>query len=131
MDRKGLTLTEILVVTAIIAVITILAFPMLVKTMERAKVGEAISNLDFIRVAQKRYFLQNSTFSSDIASLHMEDPNDPLSRHFDYTASSVTDILTDDFTARAQRRANAPSPYDTYYYEISKEGEITSNGPLI
>ncbi|MFC1667271.1 type IV pilin protein [Candidatus Omnitrophota bacterium] len=130
----GFTLTELLIVVVIIGVLATLALPMLVKTIEKAKIGEAISNLNLIRTGQKIYFLEYNTFApprdpkTDIRDLNIEDPNNPSARYFDYTIESVA---PGEFTARAQRRSNAPAPYDGYYYEISKDGELSSNGPLI
>jgi prepilin-type N-terminal cleavage/methylation domain-containing protein len=123
--RIGFTLTELLVVVIIIGILATLALPMLVKTLEKAKVGEAISNLNLIRTGQKIYFLEYSAFSPDIDSLNIESPNEPSSRYFDYEIRSVTGSPNPDFTARAQRRDTAPSPYNTYYYEITKDGRIT------
>jgi prepilin-type N-terminal cleavage/methylation domain-containing protein len=131
--KIGFTLTELLVVVIIIGILATLALPMLVKTLEKAKVGEAISNLNLIRTGQKIYFLERSLWSTDIDYLNIENPNEPSSRYFDYTIPTVTQppSANPDFTARAQRRDNAPNPYNTYYYEIKKDGTITSNGPLI
>lgn len=125
--KPGFTLTELLVVVIIIGIVGTLALPMLVKTIEKAKLGEAGSNLNLIRTGEKIYFLEYATFAPNISDLNIEDPNTPLNRYFDYTIPSAN---ATDFTARAQRRANAPNPYNTYYYEISKDGTITSNGPL-
>lgn len=134
LGRKiGFTLTELLVVVVIIALLATLALPMLVKTLEKAKVGEAASNLNLIRTGQKIYFLEYGQFTSDITKLNIENPNDATSRYFSYTASSSGDTLTSDFTAKATRGGTgaiqAPAPYQGQEYEISKDGEI--DGPLI
>ncbi|OIO32833.1 MAG: hypothetical protein AUJ70_04700 [Candidatus Omnitrophica bacterium CG1_02_40_15] len=129
---SGFTLTELLIVVIIVGILATLALPMLVKTMEKAKLGEAASNLNLIRTGEKIYFLENAYFSgggTGIDALNIEDPNTVTSRYFDYTITSAAGA-TSDFTSRAQRRSSAPSPYSTYYYEISKSGTITSNGPL-
>ena len=132
--KKGFTLTEILIVVVIIGILATLALPMFLKSLEKAKVGEAISNLNLIRTGQKIYFLEYSTFSSGIPNLNVDNPNgdpdDTATRYFDYdiTASSETD-----FTARATRggrtAVDAPSPYQDDEYTISKDGQIT--GPLL
>ena len=134
MNRKAMTLTELLIVVAIIAIISALSMPTMLKSIEKGKVGEASTNLNFIRTAQKHYFLANSTFSSDIDSLPIENPNDQASRYFYYEASQAGDDLLVDFTARATRGGSGAQPVAGgygYYYEISKDGDITSNGPLI
>lgn len=124
--RVGFTLTEILIVVIIIGILGTLALPALVKTLEKAKLGEAASNLNLIRTGEKIYFLEYSTFVTSIDSLNIENPNDGA-KYFDYTVQSAS---SSDFKARAQRKSSAPSPYSGYYYEIDKSGTITSNGPL-
>lgn len=128
---SGFTLTELLIVVIIVGILATLALPMLVKTIEKAKLGEAASNLNLIRTGQKIYFLQYGSFSPTITDLNIEDPNNAASRYFDYTITSPVAVPppATDFTARAQRN-NGPSPYSTYYYDITKSGDITSNGPL-
>ncbi|MBU1852493.1 MAG: type IV pilin-like G/H family protein [Candidatus Omnitrophica bacterium] len=128
MAKNAFTLIEIMIVVIIIAVLAVVCQPMFIKAIEKAKVGEAISNLNIIRSAQKSYLLEHNTFALSIDSLYIDNPNSETSRHFDYTIESAD---TDNFVARAQRRNNAPSPYDTYYYEAGKDGPITSNGTLI
>lgn len=128
MDRRAFTLTELLVVVAIVGILATIGLPRLVKTLEKAKVNEALSNLDFIRNAQKRYFLANGTFTLDMDSLPIENPNNTAARCFDYTIENAD---SSDFIARAKRKNNAPGLYSTYYYEINKSGSVTSNGPLI
>ncbi len=131
--KIGFTLTELLVVVIIVAILATLALPMLVKTIEKAKVGEALSNLNLIRTGQKIYFLEKAYFSGGaegIGALNIENPNDATAAYFTYSITTTAGA-TGDFTARAQRKNTAPSPYDTYYYEIGKDGTITSNGPLI
>jgi prepilin-type N-terminal cleavage/methylation domain-containing protein len=124
--KIGFTLTEILIVVVIVAVLATLALPMFVKTIEKAKVGEAVSNLNLIKTGQKIYFLENGFFSNDIASLNIENPNSASSRYFDYATQKAG---TDDFEGSAVRRGDAPSPYSGQEYTIGKDGEI--EGPLI
>jgi len=130
---SGFTLTELLIVVIIIAVLATLSLPMLLKSIEKAKVGEAISNLNLIRTGQKIYFLETAEFSATIDRLNIENPNDQGSRYFYYTIPSSN---SSDFTANAERGGSGAQPvpggYD-YEYEISKDGEITSpdGSPLI
>ncbi len=124
--KNGLTLTELLIVIIIIGILATLSFPSMVKTLEKAKTGEVVANLNLIRTAQKSYFLENNAFTDEIGELNIEDPNEAASRYFDY---SIVNADEDNFMARAQRR-DAPNPYDTYHYIIRKEGQIFSNGPF-
>ena len=126
--KIGFTLTELLIVVIILGIVATLALPMLVKTMEKAKLGEVASNLNLIRTGQKIYFLEYGTFAPDLSWLNIEDPNNESGRYFDYSITSPEKVPPDasDFTAKAQRKNGAPSPYSTYYYEISKDGTIAS-----
>ena len=121
--KSGFTLTEILIVIVIIAVLATLALPMLVKTIEKAKIGEAASNLNLIRTGEKIYFLEYGIYWNDINDLNIEDPNTPVSRYFNY---AITAADGTDFTAQATRR-------DGDYQDpivIQKDGRITSTGPF-
>jgi len=124
--KTGVTFLELLIALIIIGILASVSFPKLLKTMEKAKLGEVVTNLNLIRTGQKIYFLQYTVFSPTIDDLRMEDPNP--SRYFDYTSGEGD--LSEDFIARAQRLDNAPEPYNGYWYEISKDGVIFSNGPF-
>ena len=132
--RFGFTLTEVLIVVIIVGILATLSLPMLVKAMEKAKLGEAASNLNLIRTGEKIYFLEYAVFTVDINSLNIENPNTDA-KYFDYNIYSGSEYaggsdLAVDFTARAQRKNDALNPYRTYYYDITKNGSITSNGPF-
>ena len=134
---SGFTLTELLIVVIIIAVLATLSLPMLLKSIEKAKVGEAISNLNLIRTGQKIYLLEKAFFAGDaggLAALNIENPNDSTNRYFYYEITTSAGAAA--FTAKATRGGigaqAAPGGYD-YEYEISKDGAITSpdGSPLI
>ncbi|MFC1623873.1 type IV pilin protein [Candidatus Omnitrophota bacterium] len=133
--KRGFTLTEVLIVVVIIGVLATLALPMLVKTIEKAKVGEATSNLNLIRTGQKIYFLEHGFFSggaTGLDALNIENPNSQASRYFEYAITSEA-AATGNFSATAVRGggdvADAPDPYQGDEYIIHKEGVIT--GPLL
>ena len=128
LGRKiGFTLTELLIVVIIIGVLATLALPMLVKTLEKAKVGEATSNLNLIRTGQKIYFLEWGEFSPTIGDLNVEDPNDETSRYFYYSLDDEVN-RAENFTAIATRGGegaiSAPEPYDGDNYQVQKNGTI-------
>ena len=136
--KIGFTLTELLVVVIIIGIVGTLSLPMLVKTIEKAKLGEAASNLNLIRTGEKIYFLEWGYFAgydgadktAGILKLNIENPNSLNSNvYFTYTIETNKGSAAN-FTVRAQRKADAPSPYKNYYYEISKEGTISKSDPL-
>jgi type IV pilus assembly protein PilE len=123
-NKSGFTLTEILIVVIITAVLAAFAVPVLTKSIEKSKTAEAVGALNIIRMAEKDYFLDNKAYTLDIASLNIDD-NSVISsgtRYFDY---SIETADADGFTARATRR---DGPYSGDYYTIDQTGVITSNG---
>jgi len=125
----GFTLTELLIVVIIIGILATLALPMLVKTMEKAKLGEAASNLNLIRTGEKMYFLEYNQYWRNVADpdnmddLNIENPNTQSKRYFDYDITSAT-TSPYNFTARAMRRNG---PYSGKSVYIDKSGEFTSD----
>jgi len=128
--ETGFTLTELLIVVVIVGILATLALPMLVKTMEKAKLGEAASNLNLIRTGEKIYFLEYNQYWPTVSELNIEDPNTldasgnpPANRYFNYDITSVT-TAPYNFTARAMRRNG---PYSGKSCYIDKYGTITSD----
>jgi len=117
----GFTLTELLIVVIIVGIIGTLALPMLVKTMEKAKLGEAASNLNLIRTGEKIYFLEYGTFVMPHTELNIEDPNEQANRYFQYSVDPVTG---EDFRANATRREGR---YVGKAVHIDKSGAITAD----
>ncbi len=118
----GFTLTELLIVVIIVGIIATLALPMLVKTMEKAKLGEAASNLNLIRTGEKIYFLEYGQFIGNMGDLNIEDPNSQAGRYFDYTIAAPAP--TTDFSAKAARKDGKYSGKAIY---IDKSGTITAD----
>jgi len=118
----GFTLTELLIVVIIVGIVATLALPMLVKTMEKAKLGEAASNLNLIRTGEKIYFLEYGTYWPDIADLNIENPNDQTNSYFIYSITAPAP--TTDFTAKAARKEGRYSGKAVY---IDKGGTITAD----
>ena len=117
----GFTLTELLIVVIIVGIVATLALPMLVKTMEKAKLGEAASNLNLIRTGEKIYFLEYGRFVNNMSDLNIEDPNSQANRYFDYTINPAD---ASDFTAKAARREGRYNGKAVY---IDKSGAITAD----
>ena len=123
----GFTIMELIIVVILIALLTSVAYPRYIKAMEKSKVGEAMTNLFSIRMAEKVYFIQHGTFTSNMADLSIDDPNSVTSRYFYYESVAVPD-LTVDFKFRAVRggsgAVSAPSPYNGDIYMIQQDGEV-------
>ena len=144
MGKKGFTLTEILVVVIIIAVLAALAIPRYIKSVETGRAKEARVNLNLILTAQKLYSLDHSglyltdgdwaagvpwgaSVCSGCGRRHYYIDNiSALVGYYDY---NITTNTTDTFTARATRKTPAPGDYGGDYYEIDETGNITGPTP--
>ena len=62
--KKGFTLIELLVVVLIMAILASAAVPLYFKTVERARMMEAVTLLDSISQAQMRKYMQISRYTS-------------------------------------------------------------------
>ena len=115
-----MTVTELLVVVVIIGLLSTMALPMFTKILEKAKLDEAINNLNLIAAGERIYMKEVGCYI-EIPKLNIENPNAPSS-YFEYTATD----LGDNFEAEAVRKSG---PYKDDKYIIRKDGNIT--GPLL
>ena len=66
---KAYTLTEILVVLCIIGILTLLALPVLMPLITKAKSTEAKIQLEHLNTLEKSYFYEHSKYSTDLKEL--------------------------------------------------------------
>lgn len=92
MKKKGFTLLEVLVVIIIIGILAALALPQYMKTIKKARIAEAASNIGSIRGAETRHYQENDELvtGSDLSNLDIEDPNDITNAYFTYTVSGTS-----------------------------------------
>ena len=65
----GFTLIELMIVVAIIAVLSVLAVPGLMKSLAKAKRAEAYINLGSLAMAEKAYFAEHGVYTADLGDL--------------------------------------------------------------
>jgi type IV pilus assembly protein PilA len=87
MKKKGFTLLEVLVVIIIIGILAALALPQYMKTIKKARVAEATSNIGSIKGAEIRYYQENGSLTEDLSLLDVEDPGKIKNAYFSYTVS--------------------------------------------
>jgi prepilin-type N-terminal cleavage/methylation domain-containing protein len=64
--ESGFTLIELMVVVAILAFLSMLVVPSLMKFLAKAKRAEAYVNLSSLAMAQKAYFADNGTYTMNL-----------------------------------------------------------------
>ncbi len=67
--KQGFTLLELMIVVAIIACLSMLSVPHLMKTLAKAKRSEAYVYLRTIAQAQKIYFAEQGSYSSSLKEI--------------------------------------------------------------
>lgn len=104
-NLKAFTLTELLVVLAIIGILLLIALPNLMPLISKAHGTEAKQNLTYIHSLEKSWFMEHSKYSSDLRELgfEIENPGEAQYKYeitasgstFKATATAITDFDND------------------------------------
>lgn len=105
MNKKGFTLTELMITVAIIGILAAIAIPLYSGYTERARRSEAFSALQTIAMTEEKVFAETGAYVN-IATLRAApwNMNVPDVRHWDY---DVTLYGTTQFKATAQPQTDA------------------------
>lgn len=120
---KSMTLTELLVVLAILGILLLLAFPVLSPLFSGTYAMEAKTNLKHLAQLQEIYHLSHMRYSDGFQDLHFEQA--PLVSEENGTAHYAVEILqagTDDFVARATAVTDFDGDGAYNVWEIDKSG---------
>ncbi len=66
-QQRGVTLIELLMVIAIIAIVASIGIPMYTGYITTARMSDAQNELSAIRLAQEEFFLENNTYFGPVA----------------------------------------------------------------
>lgn len=70
--KKGFTLIELLVVVLIIGILSAVALPQYTKSVEKARMTEAVMAVEAIARANQLYYLANGTYTRNINDLDID-----------------------------------------------------------
>ena len=115
---RGFTLYELLFTIVIIGVIVAMALPRYGASVERMRSAEAVQTLTAILNAEKMYFIDNHSYTSDMNQLDVEIPTSNL--------FSPPELQSDPTAPLASVRRNDPN--NAYYLFIDENGVITCTG---
>lgn len=88
---RAFTLTELLVVLAIIGILLLVALPNLMPVVSKAKATEAKQNLAYIHSLEKSWYMEHSKYSGDLKELGFELENESDAQYtYTITASGAT-----------------------------------------
>jgi prepilin-type N-terminal cleavage/methylation domain-containing protein len=134
--RRGFTLTELMVVMVIIGVMAAMSVPSYQRAIEQSRADIAGANLRAIWAAERLYWLENNSYTSDIATLQnmgvldRSIPTDSSKTIGGYGyAISIQPEAPDpatSFTATATRIGNTGATYGSY--SITEHGWPKNNG---
>lgn len=121
--RSGFTLIEVLIVVIILGILASIAVPQYASSIEKAKTGEAKTNLGSILTGEKLYFLENETYIdlADIAAINSNLDVDISGKYFTYAVSGAS---TSAFLGTATRSGG---PYSTQTITMDQTGSIGGN----
>ena len=74
MNKKGFTLTELLIVLAIITILAMVSVPAYVGQQRSAARSEAFSNLQNLRLLEEQFFAENGRYTINLGACGADNP---------------------------------------------------------
>lgn len=116
-NKKGFTLIEILVVVIIIGVLSAIAIPGYLRSMEKTKAASAMQALADIAKAEHDYFAVQSRYADDFGDLSISMKDESVQQDADgesYSTKHFTIELDDNLEAAKATRSGGDAPYTLY-----------------
>jgi len=74
MDKRGVTLIELLIVVAIIGILAMIAVPAYIGQQKNAARTEAYSNLQNLRLLEEQFFAENARYTVNLGTCAASNP---------------------------------------------------------
>lgn len=111
--QKGLTLVELMVVVAVMAIIATVAYPMYTAQVQKSRRADAKVALQMVAAAQERFFTLNGTYAATLSSLNVSPDIQGGASNEGYYDISVNRPAVDQFTATADVDSGAAQASDS------------------
>ena len=99
--QKGLTLVELMVVVAVMAIIATVAYPLYTAQVQKSRRADAKIALEMVAAAQERFFTLNGTYAATLSSLDVSPDIQGGASNEGYYDISVNRTAADQFTVTA------------------------------
>ena len=122
---RAFTLTELLVVLAIMGILLLIALPNLMPLISKSKSTEARQNLAYIHSLEKSWYMEHSKYSSDFKELSFELEN-PAEAQYTYEIISASNTS---FKIRATAKTDFDNDGQINVWEIDQDKNLKEVTP--
>lgn len=125
----GFSLTELLIVLAIIGILVMIAVPLYQNVTTRAKTTEAKTQLNFLHTLQKTYRLEHDTYTTNFASLGFD--QEPLITEGGRARYKIeiTEATPNKYTATATSIIDFDNDGQLNQWQVTEDGNIEQTVP--
>ena len=111
--QKGLTLVELMVVVAVMAIIATVAYPLYTAQVQKSRRADAKIALEMVAAAQERFFTLNGSYADNLAALDVSAEIQGGASNEGYYDISLARPAIDQFTATADIDSGAAQSSDS------------------
>ena len=131
-NRRGFSLTELMIVVAIIGILAVIAIPNFLKYQARAKQSEAKHNLVAIHASELAYFAEKNTYVADFNAIGFAIMGSSRLYYYELgrsssgtlppgcTASTLDNVSQKGFTAAATGNIDGDATCDVWTIDQNK-----------